>query len=152
MPARLRLEAGLLMLVMLGACARVPIGRDHQDGATDGMVTGAGGATGLSASGGSNSGGSGGFSGTDARTVSNPADALPPALDAGGDGPIVTCGRDDECDVYVEYCAAPCGVCRPTRSGPSVARSVCLPPPNVSCINACAGKVAVCQQGQCTVR
>jgi hypothetical protein len=138
------------MYVSLTSCDRIPIGRDQQDAAVDRMVV----ATGADAR------------ATDAQTTTDtvatlaPIDATSPMVDAATDGTTdgatdaagtAPCLRNDDCDAYVDYCAATCGVCRAVAANP-VGRVACWPPANVSCINVCEGKVAVCLQGRCTLQ
>ncbi|HEY0709108.1 MAG TPA: hypothetical protein VGG33_20025 [Polyangia bacterium] len=129
MAARLGLRVVLMFFLMsAAACARVPLGSDDDAAVDSGTI--------------------------DARTVSS-GDAGPLNADVRMDaanvaGPVL-CVRDDDCAIYVDYCRATCGECRPTAANP-VARSACQPPPNVSCLNVCENKRGVCVQGLCAVR
>jgi hypothetical protein len=122
----LTLPTAMLALVALAcACGRVAIGSD--DSGTPNMSTAPQATTGTSP-------------GQDATGTS------PPGQDAAGPA----CRVDADCRLVRDFCAATCGVCRALER--SVAQPTCLPPANVRCADVCAGSVAVCQAGRCTVQ
>ena len=91
---------------------------------------------------GSDDSGTPGMSTLPQATTSTPATAQ--------DATSPSCRIDADCRMVRDFCAATCGVCR--ALDPSVATPSCLPPANVRCADVCAGRVAVCQSGQCALR
>ncbi len=77
------------------------------------------------------------------------ADRADGGADAGGPGSSLPCVRDTDCMTDIDYCGGGCGVCRAVIE-PSVAK--CQPPPNVFCMDVCAGQRAVCLGGFCAMR
>jgi hypothetical protein len=73
--------------------------------------------------------------------------------DGGKDGSApasLNCTADQDCVTFIDYCPVICGQCVARAAPPPASR--CQPPPNVSCMDACAMMHPVCRTGQCVLQ